>query len=333
MKILVTLGEGMVRDTFFTPKVVKELEALGEVVWNETGNPNYTKEDLMANIKDIDIVFTGWGSPAIDADVLVHANKLKIHAHTASSVAIYTSKEEYDRGILVLSGNDAFSRSVAEGCLSYTLNALRCHEERIRVMREGNWKSEELYTNGLFGKKIGIVGFSTISRYYMELIAWFKPEIYIYSAYITPEQAAQYGGKVATLEEIFSECDIISLHSSLNDATTGMITRDLLKSIKPGALLVNTARAGLVGEQDLIEELATGRFTAALDVYHQEPLSNDSPLFTMPNVELYPHLAGPTVDMRAEATLHVIKNIKLHLAGKPCPAAVTYDRAILMTKH
>ena len=125
MKILVSVGDGQVKDSFFTPRTIQKLEAMGTVIYNKTGRQSFTKQELIDNIGDVDVLFSGWGTPAVDRDVLQHADRLKIHAHTGGSVASYVSKEEYDRGIIVLSGNDIFAKSVAEGCLCYTLMSLR----------------------------------------------------------------------------------------------------------------------------------------------------------------------------------------------------------------
>ena len=94
MKILVSIGAGMVKDSFFTPQVIERLETIGTVVYNETGNQEFTKQELIDHIVDVDVLFSGWGTPTIDSEVLQYANNLKIHAHTGGSVASYISKEE-----------------------------------------------------------------------------------------------------------------------------------------------------------------------------------------------------------------------------------------------
>ena len=140
MKILVTVGAGEVFDSFFTPKVREVLEGLGEVEYNATGHQAYTKEELIRHVKDVDILITGWGTPRVDEDVMKEASRLKIHAHTGGTMATMTCKEEYDRGVIVLSGNDLFAKSVAEGTLAYTLMALRKMYEDVNSMKSGGWR-------------------------------------------------------------------------------------------------------------------------------------------------------------------------------------------------
>lgn len=331
MKVLVALGEGQVKDSYFTPKVVEELNKLGEIVYNETGNQGFTHEELMEAIVDVDVLITCWGSPRVDAEVMLKANKLKIHAHAAGSVANLVSKEEYDRGVIVLSGNDVFAQSVAEGCLSYTLNSLRDNEKFLSSMRAGEWRPNDTWNSGLVRKKIGLIGFGAISRYYMDLLRWFEPDLYIASDHMTEEDAKYYNAKLVSKEYIFANCEVISLHSAWNKETEGSITREMLQLIRPGALFVNTARAYIVDRDGLYDELATGRFNAALDVYHVEPLPENDPLRSMKHVQLYPHMAGPTFDMREVVSLNLIEDIKNIMAGKPYKDEISFEYAQRMT--
>lgn len=331
MKILVTVGDGEVKDSFFTPRAKAALEALGDVEYNDTGRQAYTKEELIEHIKDVDILVTGWKTPRIDEDVMKAANRLKIHAHTGGTMATMICKEEYDRGVIVLSGNDLFAKSVAEGCLAYTLMALRKLYEEVTSIKDGGFRRKSGCNSGMIGKKIGIVGYGAIAKYYIDLLKWFRPEILVASRYITQEEAEPSGVRIAGAEEVFETCDIISLHAALNEENRGMITADLMKRIKPGALFVNTARAGIVDEDAMMEELRTGRFDAVLDVYHQEPLPGDSELRTMKNVLMFPHVAGPTFDMREKVTLKMAEDIKAILEGREYEDYIPYEYAIRMT--
>ena len=331
MKILVTVGAGEVKDSFFTPAAKAALEELGDVEYNATGRQAYTKEELIEHVKDVDILVTGWRTPRIDEDVLKAANKLKIHAHTGGTMATMICKEEYERGVIVLSGNALYAKNVAEGTLAYTLMALRKMYEDVDSMKHGGWRRIPGTNTGLIGKKIGIVGYGTIARHYIDLLRWFEADILVASRYITPEEAKEKGVRIASREEIFETCDVISLHDALNDESRGSVGRDLLRRIKPGALFVNTARAGIVVEEDMMEELRTGRFYAVLDVYHQEPLPEDSELRSMPHVLLFPHVAGPTFDIREQVTLKLAKDIKAILEGRPYEDEIPYEYAIRMS--
>jgi phosphoglycerate dehydrogenase-like enzyme len=332
MKFLVALGAGEIRDSFFTKRAIAELEKVGEVVFNDTPEFALNKEKLIERIQGVDVLFSGWGTAAVDADVLAHADRLRIHAHSGGSVAPYISKAEYDRGVVVLSGNDLYARSVAEGCLCYTLMALRRVETYVGTMRSGGWRPTPDTNQGLIGRKVGLVGYGAIARYYAELLQWFDVELLIYSRHIADEELRRFGARQATKEEIFSTCDVISLHSALNDESRGMITADLLARIREGALFVNTARAGLVDSEALVRELQTGRFHAVLDVYDQEPLEADSPLRKLDNALLFPHVAGPTFDMREQVVLSLLEDVKRIDQGEQPRNEIPYEYAIRMTR-
>ena len=108
-----------------------------------------------------------------------------------------------------------------------------------------------------------------------------------------------------SLEEIFSTCDIVSVHSAMTEKTKGMIGKKHFDLLKDGALFVNTARGGVIKEEEMIEALKENRFTAVLDVYYNEPLEPDSALRYLPNVIPFPHAGGPTIDRRSVVTMRI----------------------------
>ncbi|MFA7637510.1 MAG: NAD(P)-dependent oxidoreductase, partial [Monoglobales bacterium] len=215
-----------------------------------------------------------------------------------------------------LTGNYLFAKSVAEGCLAYTLCAMRELERFMSQVRAGGW-NENWRNRGLFGKKIGLVGFGQIAKNYVEMLKPFDMEILINSGHMTDEEAATYGAKIASKEEIFSTCDIVSLHMGLNEKTKGSITRELMRLMKPESLLVNTARGDVVDEAAMTELLAEGRFWAAIDVFTQEPLPLDDKLRTLKNAILIPHMGGPTIDMREYIVCSFAKDIEAFAKGEP----------------
>jgi phosphoglycerate dehydrogenase-like enzyme len=256
---------------------------------------------------------------------------LKLIAHFAGSVAPVVAQDVYETDVKVISGNDVFAKSVAEGCLCYTLAALRRLEHYMDVMRTGGFKETVFYNRGLFGKKLGIVGFGAIARHYLNLVRWFDLEVLIYSSHLTDEEAAKYGGRTASLEEIFSECDVISIHASNTAKTRGMITRELMERMKPDALLVNTARGAVIDEPAMFEMLLAGKFYAALDVYAEEPPAPDAPIRQCKNALLMPHMGGPTMDMRSVVALEVTKDIARLGRGEELQYEITAAAAARMT--
>lgn len=330
MNIFITVPDTPQYDGFFTDRSMAELNKLGTVSRNPYDR-NMSLDEIVEMAADADVLVIGWGDPKIDKSAVKKMTNLKIIAHSAGSVAPYIDADVYETGVKVLSGNDVFARSVAEGCLCYTLAALRRVEHYTSIMREGGWKENAFQNRGLIGKRVGIVGFGTISRYYLDLIRWFRCEILIYSSHLSDVEAARYGGRTASLEEIFSTCDVISIHTSMTAKTAGMINRKLLSSMKCDALLVNTARGGVIDESAMFEMLMDGKFYASLDVYADEPLAPDAPIRQCKNAFLMPHMGGPTMDMREVVIMELSQDFAHFQNGEPLVLEISSEAAKRMT--
>lgn len=311
MKAFAACPHGVNFDTFFTPENVALAESLGEICWIDKSG-KITADDIDERLADCDTYITFWGSPKLDEELLARAPKLRLHTHLCGTVVPVTSDAEWDRGIRVICGNDWFARSVAEGTVAYILSALRDIPYFSTRLKGGEWKKQTDTNIGLSGRKVGIVSYGTIARYLVPLLKPFGCEISVYDIKPLPEEdKVKYGLKQVSLEQLFSESEIITLHTPLIDATYHLIGKELLGMIKPGALFVNTSRGAVVDEAALVGELSTGRFRAFLDVYEKEPVKPGNPLLELDNVILMPHMAGPTVDLRQVIT----RNLLLESAG------------------
>lgn len=308
MKILVTLPKGPVRDTFFTEHNKAYLSDLGDVEYNPYSR-QLTSDELKECLRGVDVVFTGWGTKTLSGDVLREADRLKILAHTGGTIATVASDSVFQKNILVLSGNIVFAESVAEGCLCYAMASQRNLCGYVRQVQDGLWRNSEFENSSIWDKTVGLVGFGMVAKQLVPLLKPFRCRIKVYSGYLTPEEADLFGVKRTTLEELFESCDIISVHSALTEKTYHLIGADLLKRMKDGALLINTARGAVIDEAALIQELSEGRIRAVLDVFEQEPLPIDHILRRLPNVMCMPHMAGPTIDMRAMVVEKLIDDI------------------------
>lgn len=310
------------RESFLTPKAVEEVKKLGNTVFNDT-DKTVDAELIKEQCPDAEIMIIGWSSPKYTAEFLDAMPKLKMICYMGGGIEDIITDEVEKRGIILLSGNRVFAYSVAEGCLAYTLVALRRLEHYMECARRGEWwwKNNDFNNRGIIGKKIGLVGFGTVAKFYAQILSVFDVEILAASNYLTEEEADKYGVKKATYDEIFSTCDIISVHLALNDKTKGLIDRKYLEKIKQGALFVNTARGAVVDEEAMVELLKENRFHAVLDVFSVEPIPVEghflSPLLKMDNVTIIPHMAGPTLDMRERVVLELAKDIRRFYNNEP----------------
>ncbi len=331
MKILVVMPKGDVRDSFLPPKVAKLLEDMGEVDWNLT-DAQLSPEELRGRLSGVTFAVTGWGSPRFSEDVLAGADSLRAIAYTAGSVAPIVSDAVYERGIRVIGGNDMFAESVAEGVIGYALASLRDIPRYARMMQEDGWSCPDWYTEGLLGQTVGLIGFGAVAKHTAKLLNAFGTTIKVHADHVTPEEELKHGVTKTTLEDIFTTCKVVSLHTSAVPEYRHIVNERLLRMLPDGALFINTSRGMCVDEAALAREAAMGRFRVVLDVYDKEPLSMDSPLRGLPNVLLMPHMAGPTVDRRSFIGKAVIEATASILAGGQSHLEITREMADRMTR-
>ena len=329
IKILVSIPDGEVRDSFFSEEQRVRLERLGCVEWNANAE-QYGEEELAEKLRGVDICISGWGNTPFHEKTLKYADKLKLIAHIGGSVRPMVGDAAFERGIRVCSGNRVFAESVAEGVLTYMLCSLRKIGEYEARMAAGEWPSL-IGTRGLLGRSVGLVGYGMIAEYLVKFLKPFGCRILVSSRHISEEELAAAGIEAASAEEIFRTCDIVSLHNSLTMRTKHSIGTELLNSMKDGALLVNTARGALIDEEALVSVLKERPVWAALDVYETEPLPMDSPLRDCERVLLMPHAAGPTADRRYAVTSYVLDDMERFLNGENLDCEIDFARAGTMT--
>ena len=333
MKALVAINKDKTFDTFFTKDNIDYAESLGEIVWLDTATASV--DELKEKIKDCDTYITCWGSPALTPEILECAPKLKLLTHLGSTVAPVVCDEVYERDIKVISGFDYFSKSTAEGAVAYMLAAMRdipFYNDRLKEKRI--WREIDDYTDSVIYKKVGLVGYGGVGRYVAKMLSTFDVDMKVSARRELPEEDKKlFGFTQCSMEEIFETCDIISIHLAYNNSTHHMIDDTLLSKIKPGALLVNTARGAVIDEEAMIKHLANGDFNAALDVYSQEPINMDNPMLSLPNVLMLPHQAGVTVNLRAVLTHDLLKeSVDFIDNGIPVKNEILVSKATSMSK-
>jgi D-3-phosphoglycerate dehydrogenase len=180
---------------------------------------------------------------------------------------------------------------------------------------------------------VGLVSYGAIAKALVKLLKPFRVKLLVYDIVPIPEEdKKEYNITQVSLETVFAESDIVSVHTPLNPHTHHLIGKELFSLIKPGALFLNTARGGVLNQAELEDELEKGRFRAFLDVYEQEPPPPDCRLFNLPNVTMMPHMGGPTIDLRQ----YIARDLLLESAafidrGEPLQHEVSREMAAQMS--
>ncbi len=221
------------------------------------------------------------------------------------------------RGITVCNSPDATVNTVAECALALLFATARHVAALDRDLRQGLWNQSRQGFE-LKGKKLGLIGLGPIGARFGEMARALGMEVAAWTRTPSPERAASLGFGFKPLDEIVAESDVLSLHLALNPATQGFLGRDQLARTKPGVVLVNTARGGLVDEAAMIEALRSGHIAAAgLDVFAKEPLPAGHPLLALDNVVLSPHVAWNTPEATALLLDTAIGNLERYYARDP----------------
>jgi phosphoglycerate dehydrogenase-like enzyme len=278
---------------FFPPDALSELQKLVDID-PELVAERFDEPAVRAALATTDVLITGWGCPPVDATVLAAAPRLRAVLHAAGSVKSHVTEACWDHGLLVSSSAEANAVPVAE----YTLAAILFAGKGIFSLREryradrGFTLAEMIPDIGNFGCRVGIIGASSIGRRVIRLLQPFDVEVLVTDPYLDADEAEALGARLADLNELLGQCDIVSVHAPSTPQTRGMLGSAGLMLMRDGAVLINTARGELVDTDALIAEVSAGRLTAVLDVTDPEPLPPGSPLFDLPGVFLTPHVAG-----------------------------------------
>ncbi|MBP9711279.1 MAG: Gfo/Idh/MocA family oxidoreductase [Candidatus Pacebacteria bacterium] len=166
----------------------------------------------------------------------------------------------------------------------------------------------------LHGATVGIVGYGAIARRFIELLQPFNCKIKVYSEFLTAEEAATLGVSRATMAEVLN-AQVVSIHRGLSERTKKSFGKVQIDALKPGAVLVNTARAGVVNTEALLERLKKNDIFACLDVFDEEPLPANNPFRALPNVLLTSHISGSTDASYKAADISVVENVLKYLEG------------------
>jgi phosphoglycerate dehydrogenase-like enzyme len=274
-----------------------------------------SEADLKRALANVHAVLLMRERTRFGAKELAAAPALKLISQTGRTTVHLDVTGATKRGIAISVTPSDTGGSTFELATALIFSVLRRIPEVDRRMRTERWPAVAGHV--LEGKTVGIMGLGRIGSQVARMARLFNARVLAVGRTLTPERAGEAGAEVATLERLLRESDIISIHVPLNDNTRGMIGAKEFALMKPGAILINTARGPIVSEAALIDALKSGKLSGAgLDVYDQEPLPMDHPLRKLDNVVLLSHRGYATEEILIERYHHAMENILNFFDGK-----------------
>ena len=313
------------QQVFITRRIAEKALALLEnevemEIWEEETPPPY--EILQEKIKNCDGLLTLLTDP-IDADLIKSASNLKTISQMAvgfDNIDINTATE---LGIPVGNTPDALTETCADFTFALILSIARRIVESDKEVRQGIWRPwgpDVLVGEDVFNATLGIIGLGRIGQAVARRASGFNMKILYTGRSRHPEAEKELGATYVDLDTLLQESDFISIHTSLNDETRGMIGEKEFSKMKKNAILINTSRGGVIDSQALYTALKEKRITgAALDVYETEPIPDNTPILELDNLVITPHIASASVKTREKIAIMAAENLLAGLKGKTLP--------------
>ncbi len=273
-------------------------------------------------LKGVRFIFSGWGCPLLDAAFLKNAPDLEIVFYGAGSVKGLMTDVFWDRGCRITAAAPANAIPVAQYLLSQIIFCLKSGWRHVRNLRNNReWRHLDVF--GVYaGSTVGILSLGVIGRKLVEYLKPLELDIVAFDPYVK-----QYDGvRMATLDEVFKSCDVIACCTPKIPETIGMIKGCHFEQMKEHACFINTARGAIVRENEMLDVLSRrSDITVVLDVTDPEPPLPESPLWTLNNVVMTPHIAGSMASECSRMGRYMLDELKRHLAGEPLVYEVTKE--------
>ncbi len=311
MKILIADCATLTQNNDLSLTVFQEY---GDVVYN----PNISRDELLNTVHNYDMILCN--KTVIDKEVIDKAKKLKyigLFATGYNNIDIIAAKE---RNITVCNAGSYSTSAVAQQTFAYILNHYNAINSYNNFVQNGGWQCSPTFsvlcfaTDELKDKTIGIIGYGSIGQRVAEIALAFEMRVLVYTR--TPKNDDRV--TFVSLDELLMASDIITPHCPLNENSREMFNKQAFSKMKDGAFFINTARGGIVNEQDLADALKSGKLSgAAIDVLNEEPMTENCVLKNIPNLIITPHTAWAPLATRQRLLDIVKNNINAFLNGNP----------------
>lgn len=299
------------------------------------------QEECAELIREYDVLLTDWFSPKIPNELAENSGRLRYICNISGGIAnVIDALLVESKSLTITNWGDAVGYPMGDATAQLLFMMLKdlpmCINATKRGLPRPPKRTEGVHT--LYKTKVGIFGLGYIARRFIELISPFEPEIFAYDPYVTdfPQNVTM----TESLEELFSTCEIISLHAGLTEETKGIITKELLARLPNGAIIINTARGDLVDQKALFDEILSGRIRGGLDVlagsFGNEMPSDNHPIRCVDNAVLYGHTLGngswgKDKDKLTHVERNCLENLERFARGETPKFVIDIDRYKKMT--
>jgi phosphoglycerate dehydrogenase-like enzyme len=335
MKLLHIAAESAIR-SIWNEVFMTALSGLGALTILENGAA-MTDDERARHIRDSDILLTCWGTAAVPMEIARNRGRLQYICHITGGMRGAIPLEIIDAGIPVTNWGTAPANGVAEGAMALLLTVLKDLTRQTREIQGGGWAMDMTCHGGsLWGLNVGVYGCGAIGQRFIELLRPFGAVVRVFDPFAPMPEGCL---RVDSLEELFRTSDAVAIHAGLSDDTRNTVTADLLALLPRHGILINTARGGIVDQDALFAELASGRLRAGLDVLEPDgPLPPDHPARHWDNLVLschhieypWPSFGQPPTRLTPMQEV-ALDNLRRHIAGEPLRFLMTHDHYLLST--
>jgi D-3-phosphoglycerate dehydrogenase len=285
------------------------VEALEQAGFTVTVRTKLPKDELFKEVKDADGLIVRSGTK-VTAELIDAAERLKVIGRAGSGLDNVDTAAATRRGIVVMNTPGGNTVTTAEHTMAMIFAMTRRIPQATASTKAGKWEKEKFMGVELYNKVLGIVGVGQIGGYLTKLAQGVGMQVIAFDPYLAEERAQTMGLSMVELDELFRRADIISLHTPLTPETKSLINSQAIAKMKPGVMIANCARGGIVNEEDLFAALKDKRIAAAaFDVFEQEPVKTDHPLLALDNFICSPHIGASTTEAQENVAVGIAEQI------------------------
>lgn len=290
--------------------------------------PGLKKEELLAVIGDYEAIITRSGT-TVDKALLDAAKKLKIVARAGVGIDNVDVDYASSKGVIVVNAPFGNTNSAAEHTMALLLSFCRNVTVANASLKSGEWKRAPFTGHELKGRVAGVIGLGKVGGRVATRLKAFECEVLACDPYVSVKRANDLGVKLVSHDEIYKNCDIITVHTPLNDETRNLIGSREFGLMKSGVIILNVARGGIINEQALLDNLLSGKVIGgAVDVWSEEPPASETLKQLIANKKLVvtPHLGANTFEAQVNVAIDVSRELINYLDDKPLENAVNIPR-------